>query len=527
MALGLAKAISMFGMSGRVVQVEAEVGNGLPGFSLIGLPDNALSESKERVKSAVQNIGLKWPQRKLTVNLSPAALKKFGSGFDLAIAIAVLATGYRFRNFSVKNTLFIGELGLDGKIRPIGGVLAGLLEAAKNGIKRAYVPTDNLGETRLIDQLEIIPVANLTDLVEKLGIEVKLRKFQSADPSVETNAIEENLNIELAASSNDQRYRPDFNEVRGQGTLIRGLTIAAAGGHHVLLVGPPGSGKTMMAQRFAGILPKLTVDQALESAALTTLTGRPTLLATPTSEIFDPPFSAPHHNASVSAMVGGGSPIPAPGAISLAHNGVLFLDEACEFQIPVLESLRQPLESGSVSIIRAAGVASFPANFQLVLAANPCPCGYALGGLKRCECNHAQKVRYRSKLSGPLLDRVDIRLRVGAPGSSEVSKGSSELAEQVIQARNRALSRYKSENWTHNSAVPGQILQQRYPIGKSVKLLDAARNSGKLSMRGFERAYKLSWTIADLNGHDQPTLEDVSEALYFRGSDSPLDPSSE
>lgn len=522
MALGLAQAISMFGMTGQLVQVEAEVGNGLPGFSLIGLPDSALSEAKERVKSAVSNSGLDWPKRKLTVNLSPAAIRKYGSGFDLAIAVAVLATGYGFTKFSSADTLFLGELGLDGRIRPLLGVLPAVLNAQQQGIRKAFIPSANIAETKLLENIEIVPVDSLVQVAGALGI-LAGHRFEETLGKFEQQRNQETLHSLVTSGLPEQRYRPDFSEVCGQETLVRGLTIAAAGGHHALLVGPPGSGKTMMAERFAGILPRLSAQQATEVIAIHSLSPDSNPRIREVINEFHPPLSNPHHNASVSAMVGGGSPIPSPGSISLAHRGVLFLDEACEFQTPVLEALRQPLESGEVSIIRAGGKASFPARFQLLLAANPCPCGYALGGLKRCDCSFGQKLKYRAKLSGPLLDRIDIRLQVRAARHGKPAPTSRELSVMVANARDRALSRFTSHGFRTNAEAPGQVFQRLFPIGKAGKLLDAARQAGSMSMRGYERAFKLSWTIADLAGHDEPTADDVAEAMFFRGSDSPLD----
>ena len=506
MAIAKSFSVSLFGLGGKIIEIEADISSNLPNFVLVGLPDASLSESTSRVRAACTNSGLSLPGRRITVNLSPASVPKHGSAFDLAIAIAVLAASGSLNAQSVARFVHFGELGLDGSLRPISGVLPMLLAAKRAGFKRAIVPLDNRLEAELVDGVEIIAAANLAEVARLHGADVKVpdrqptsfdRKVQSEQPTL------------------------CMSEVFGQGELVDAMVLAAAGRHHLLMVGPPGSGKTMLAERLPTILPRLTVDEALESAAVRSI-AKPDGLATLDDSA---PFQSPHHSSTMVAMVGGGSGIPKPGLISLAHNGVLFLDEAPEFSSQTLEALRQPLESGRVVINRASGAAWFPARFQLALAANPCPCGNYTAKANRCTCSPTQRVRYLGKLSGPLLDRIDVRLEVrpsspAAIATSRLKPGptSIELRERVTNAREAARERLKGTPWRANAEINGAYLRKNLrPDSKATAKLDAALNRGLISMRGYDRCLRVAWTSADIAGRASVSAEDVLLSLSLRG----------
>ena len=510
MALGKAFSVSLLGLDGTLIEAECDISSNLPNFVLVGLPDASLNEAVPRVRSACSNAGVPLPARRITVNLSPAAIPKFGSGFDLAIALSALSAAGEVPADSVSTWVHLGELGLDSSLRPIRGVLPALAAAKKLGRSRFVVPKANLSEAQLVEGIEVVGAGCLADVLEhhgRVGDKLK-RPKPSSQRSVLTQA-------EPAATL-------DCQDVVGQQLGLQALAVAAAGSHHMLLVGPPGAGKTMLAERLPTILPDLSIDQALETTAVYSIAnasiGQQQLMTRP-------PFVAPHHSASMTSLVGGGLGSPRPGAISLAHNGVLFLDEAPEFQVSALESLRQPLESGQVSIARSKGTAAFPARFQLVLAANPCPCGRA--GTSACSCSSAQLVRYRNKLSGPLLDRVDIQLRVSAPKpgllirSTEAPITSTDLRARVEEARAAAQVRLRGSGFVTNAQVSGAWLRGKAKL--PVKLtgsLDRALERELISMRGYDRCLRLSWTLADLAGHPTPDAEDVAMAMYLRGVDS-------
>jgi magnesium chelatase family protein len=509
-ALGKAKSISLVGLAGTLVEVECDISSNLPNFVLVGLPDASLNEAIPRVRSACSNAGVVLPARRITVNLSPAAIPKFGSGFDLAIALSVLAAAGEVPAESVGRWVHIGELGLDSSLRPVRGVLPAIVAARNLGFDKFVVAKANLSEAQLVSGIEVFGASCLAEVLQhhgRSGDKLKRPKVVAETP--------EQFDVTQQPTS------PDLVDVVGQELGITALTVAAAGGHHLLMLGPPGAGKTMLAERLPGILPDLTESQSLETTAIYSL-ANPSVGQR--SLVSRPPFVAPHHSASMTSLVGGGVGAPRPGAISLAHNGVLFLDETPEFQAATLESLRQPLESGQVSVARSKGSAVFPARFQLLLAANPCPCGKSPSA--SCVCTPQQLIRYRAKLSGPLLDRVDIQLRVQAPKFNSKSRDlhqkatSGEVAARVLAARAAAAERLRDTGFASNARVESSWLRGRGRLAPAlVKGLDRALDRQVISMRGYDRCLRLSWTLADLAGHNSPNAEDVAMALFLRGVD--------
>ena len=507
MPLAKSYSVSLFGLGGKIIEVEADISSNLPNFVLVGLPDASLSESTSRVRAACTNSGLSLPARRITVNLSPASVPKQGSGFDLSIAVAVLAAAGSLNARSVERFVHFGELGLDGSLRPIGGILPMILAAKKAGFSRAVVPLANQNEAILVDGVEIIGCAHLAEVA----------RLHGADIAIESRVAEQ-VQIETL----QDETLPCMSEVFGQPELVEALKVAAAGRHHLLMVGPPGAGKTMLAERLPTILPQLTPEEALEVAAVRSIANVEAITGLKTQ----PPFEAPHHSSSMVAMIGGGSGVPKPGLISLAHNGVLFLDETPEFSSQTLESLRQPLESGKVTINRASGSAWFPARFQLALAANPCPCGNYSAKGNRCTCSHLQRTRYLAKLSGPLLDRIDIRLEVRPASSGAIALGkqspgpsSAEIREQVLDARQRARRRLEGTAWHANAEISGAYLRKHLrPPTSATARLDAALTRGQISMRAYDRCLKVAWTCADLEARDTVSAENILYALSLRGN---------
>ncbi|SDJ17118.1 magnesium chelatase family protein [Frankineae bacterium MT45] len=494
-------AIALRGIDGEMVEVQADISTGLPGMSFTGLADAAVVEARDRIRAALQNSGVAWPDRRITLALLPADVRKVGSRFDLAMAVAVLIAAGAISDRSSDGCAWIAELGLDGELRPVRGVLPSVLAARRAGIGRVVVAAANAAEAALVGGID---VRGLPDLRAVIGW---LNGDSPAPPRATAAPVEPAVQASL-----------DLADVAGQAAAKRALEVSAAGNHHLYMMGSPGAGKTMLAQRLPGLLPALGDDAALEVSAVHSVAGA---MSRDAQLVRRAPMQSPHHSASVAALVGGGSGVAAPGAISLAHHGILFLDEAPQFAPNTLDSLRQPLEAGRVVLHRSGGVVSYPARFLLVLAANPCPCG---ARERDCSCTPYTRRRYLQRISGPLLDRVDLRVHVEAvPHATllhdgDVRESSAVVARRVADARAAAADRWRGLGIATNSDVPGAVLRtDRWRLGRSVlAAAEAYLERGELSARGFDRVLRLAWTVADLQGHSTPDAGDVSEAIYLR-----------
>ncbi len=507
--LARVNSAAIIGVDASPVQVEVDISRGLRSFTTVGLPDAAVRESRERVESAIRNSGFEFPVERITVNLAPADIRKEGPAFDLPIALGILVATGQVSIDDLDEVSVIGELSLDGHLRRVAGALPVAIGARAWGHRALIVPPGNGKEAAVVDDFEVYTAENLYDCV------CLLEQGLMAEP---VEVTEDDLNLEAPS------YAVDFSDVKGQQHVKRALEIAAAGGHNVIMIGPPGAGKTMLARRMPTILPPMGLDEALEVTKLYSVSG---LLTSNTALVTTRPFRNPHHTVSTAGLVGGGS-IPQPGEVSLAHYGVLFLDELPEFRHDALEVLRQPMEDGTVTIARAQQTLTFPANFQLIASMNPCPCGYYTDPVKQCTCSPGEISRYRKRISGPLLDRIDIHIEVPRLGADELFKRtpgepSEAIRGRILGAREMQRERFADSDFHSNSQMTVKAMRDFCQIdGEVESLLRQAIDQFALSARAHDRIIKLARTIADLDGSEDIGVPHIAEAVQYRSLDRKL-----